>query len=80
MLYRSYCQRGNLENRIKELHYAWNCRTSCTSFLGQSVPCLMTAAAYVLLQEAAIASGAHGCARAQVSTLREALSENSAFT
>jgi len=28
-----YCQRGDLENRIKELHYGMEIgRTSCTSF------------------------------------------------
>ena len=33
-----YCQRGEIENRIKELHAMEIDRTSCTRLLGQSVP------------------------------------------
>jgi len=67
-----YCQRGDLENRIKELHYGMEIgRTSCTSFWANQLRVLMTAAAYVLMQE--LRSGLTGTAsaRAQVSTLRE---------
>ncbi len=67
-----YCQRGDLENRIKELHYGMEIgRTSCTSFWANQLRVLMTAAAYVLMQE--LRSGLAGTpsARAQVSTLRE---------
>ncbi len=47
---------GGLENRIKELHYGMEIgRTSCTELLGQSVPSMMTAAAYVLMQELRLA-------------------------
>ena len=67
-----YCQRGDLENRIKELHYGMEIgRTSCTSFWANQFRVLMTTAAYVLMQE--LRSGLVGTAsaRAQVSTLRE---------
>jgi Transposase DDE domain group 1 len=41
-----YCQRGDLENRIKELHYGMEIgRTSCTSFWANQFRVLMTAAA-----------------------------------
>jgi len=67
-----YCQRGDLENRIKELHYGMEIgRTSCTSFLGQSVPRADDRRGLRTVAGAAIASGAHGLRRAQVSTLRE---------
>ncbi len=47
-----YRQRGDLENRIKELHYGMEIgRTSCTSFWANQLRVLMTAAAYVLMQE-----------------------------
>ncbi len=67
-----YCQRGDLENRIKELHYGMEIgRTSCTSFWANQLRVLMTTAAYVLMQE--LRSGLVGTAsaRAQVSILRE---------
>lgn len=67
-----YCQRGDLENRIKELHYGMEIgRTSCTSFWANQFRVLMTAAAYVLMQELRLALAGTGSARAQVSTLRE---------
>src|SRR5262249_21276725 len=62
-----YCQRGDLENRIKELHYGMEIgRTSCTSFWANQFRVLMTAAAYVLMQE--LRSGLAGTAssRAEV--------------
>jgi len=38
-----YCQRGDLENRIKELHYGMEIgRTSCTSFWANQFRVLMT--------------------------------------
>jgi hypothetical protein len=33
-----YCQRGEIENRIKELHDLQIDRTSCSDFLGQPTP------------------------------------------
>jgi hypothetical protein len=67
-----YCQRGDLENRIKELHYGMEIgRTSCTSFWANQFRVLMTAAAYVLMQELRLGLRGTGSARAQVSTLRE---------
>ena len=47
-----YCQRGDVENRIKELHHGLEIdRTSCTRFWANQLRGLMTAAAYVLMQE-----------------------------
>jgi hypothetical protein len=66
-----YCQRGDLENRIKELHYGMEIgRTSCTSFWANQFRVLMTAAAYVLMQELRLGLAGTGSARAQVSILR----------
>ena len=67
-----YCQRGDLENRIKELHYGMEIgRTSCTNFWANQFRVLMTAAAYVLMQELRSGLAGTASARAQVSTLRE---------
>jgi Transposase DDE domain group 1 len=67
-----YCQRGDLENRIKELHYGMEIgRTSCTNFWANQFRVLMTAAAYVLMQELRLRLAGTASARAQVSTLRE---------
>jgi hypothetical protein len=69
-----YCQRGNIENRIKELHHGMQIdRTSCTSFWANQFRVLMTAAAYVLMQELRLRLARTEYARAQVSTLREHL-------
>jgi hypothetical protein len=69
-----YCQRGEIENRIKELHHGLEIdRTSCTSFWANQLRVLLTAAAYVLMQELRAAAAGTDCARAQVSTLRERL-------
>ena len=47
-----YCQRGDIENRLKELHHGLEIdRTSCTKFWANQFRVLMTAAAYVLMQE-----------------------------
>ncbi len=49
-----YCQRGDVENRIKELHYGMEIgRTSCPNFWANQFRVLMTAAADVLMQERA---------------------------
>jgi hypothetical protein len=67
-----YCQRGDIENRIKELHYGMEIgRTSCTSFWANQLRVLMTAAAYVLMQELRSGLAGTASARAQVSILRE---------
>jgi hypothetical protein len=69
-----YCGRGEMENRIKELHHGLEIdRTSCSSFLANQLRVLLTAAAYVLMQELRLIARRSGCARAQVSTLRERL-------
>jgi hypothetical protein len=48
-------------------------RTSCSSFLANQLRVLLTAAAYVLMQELRLIARRGDCARAQVSTLRERL-------
>jgi DDE family transposase len=68
-----YCQRGDIENRIKELHDLEIDRTSCTSFWANQFRVLLTAAAYVLLQELRLRAAGTACARAQVLLLRERL-------
>ena len=69
-----YCQRGEIENRLKELHQGLEIdRTSCSKFLANQFRVLMTAAAYVLMQELRLRAARTGCARAQVWTLRERL-------
>src|ERR1700732_304276 len=69
---KTYCQRGEVENRIKELHDGMQIgRTSCSSFLANTFRVLLTAAAYVLMQEMRLYLFRTRHARAQVSTLRE---------
>lgn len=71
---REYCQRGDIENRIKELKHGMQMdRTSCTRFWANQFRVLMTAAAYVLMQELRLRAARTACARAQVWTLREHL-------
>ena len=65
-----YCQRGEIENHIKELHELEIDRTSCSRFWANQFRLLLTAAAYVLLQELRLRAARTGCARAQVATLR----------
>ncbi len=66
-----YCQRGDSENRIKELKHDLQIdRTSCTSFLANQFRVLLTAAAYVLFQELRGALRGTALARAMVATLR----------
>ena len=67
-----YCQRGDVENRIKELHDGMQIgRTSCSDFLANTFRVLLTAAAYVLMQEMRLHLSPTRHARAQVSTLRQ---------
>jgi hypothetical protein len=73
-VYQRYRERGDVENRIKELQYGLQIdRTSCTRFWANQFRVLLTAAAYVLMQELRLHAKRTGCARAQVSTLRERL-------
>ena len=68
-----YCQRGEIENRIKELHDLQIDRTSCSQFWANQFRVLLTAAAYVLMQELRLRAAHTNCARAQVWMLRERL-------
>jgi hypothetical protein len=69
-----YCARGDIENRIKELHHGLEIdRTSCSRFLANQLRGLLTAAAYVLYQELRLRAARTAYRRAQVSTLREQL-------
>jgi hypothetical protein len=61
------------QNRIKELHELQIDRTSCSDFWANQFRVLLTAAAYVLLQELRLRAAGTDCARAQVWTLRERL-------
>jgi hypothetical protein len=73
-VYQRYRERGDAENRIKELQYGLQIdRTSCTRFWANQFRVLLTATAYVLMQELRLHAKHTGCARAQVSTLRERL-------
>ncbi|MGH7926481.1 MAG: IS1380 family transposase [Candidatus Binatia bacterium] len=66
-----YCARGDMENRIKELKDGLQIdRTSCVSFKANQLRVLITAAAYVLMQELRLRARGTRCARAQVDTLR----------
>lgn len=68
---RIYCARCDAENRIKELKVGLEIdRTSCTRFCANQLRALMTAAAYVLMQELRLKARHTHCAKAQVSTLR----------
>ena len=73
-LYLMCCARAHIENRIKELHHGLEIdRTSCQRFLANQLRVLLTAAAYVLMQELRRRAAGTSLARAQVSTLRERL-------
>jgi hypothetical protein len=66
-----YCARGDIENRIKELHHDLGIgRTSCSRFWANQLRVLLTAAAYVLMQELRLCAARTSCARAQMATLR----------
>jgi hypothetical protein len=69
-----YCLRGDVENRIKELHHGLEIdRTSCSRFWANQFRVLLTAASYALMQEIRLRAVKTAFARAQVSTLRERL-------
>ena len=66
-----YCARGDMDNRLKELKLGFEIdRTCCTSFLANQFRVLMSADAYVLMQELRLKARRTGCGRAQFSTLR----------
>jgi hypothetical protein len=66
-----YCARGDIENRIKELQHDLGIgRTSCSRFWANQLRVLLTAAAFVLMQELRLRAARTSCARAQVATLR----------
>ncbi len=69
-----YCGRGDIENRIKELLDGLQIdRTSCTKFWANQLRVLLTAAAYVLMQELRLRAARTACARTQVTWLRDRL-------
>jgi hypothetical protein len=73
-IYDLYRQRGDCENRIKELHHGLELdRTSCSRFLANQLRVLLTTAAYVLMQELRREARGTACEGAQVATLRERL-------
>jgi hypothetical protein len=78
-IYELYCQRGEIENRIKELHNGMHIgRTSCTRFWANQFRVLLTVAAYGLMQELRLWASRTRLARAQVETLRICLLKISA--
>jgi hypothetical protein len=69
-----YCRRGDIENRIKELHDGLQIgRMNCCRFWASQLRVLLTAAAYVLLQELRLRAARTAYARTQVTGLRERL-------
>jgi hypothetical protein len=73
-VYKIYRGRGDVENKIKELHYSLAIdRTSCSDFKPNQFRLLLTAAAYVLMQEIRRNAAGTVLQNAQVSTLRERL-------
>jgi len=69
-----YCKRGDVENRLKELHHGLEMdRTSCSRFMANQFRVLLTLAAYILFQELQRRARGTACADAQVTTLRERL-------
>jgi hypothetical protein len=73
-VYEFYCARGDVENRLKELHHGLEMdRTSCSKFRANQFRVLLALAAYILFQELRRRAGKTACADAQVTTLRERL-------
>jgi hypothetical protein len=73
-VYAVYRQRGDVENRYKELKDSLGLgRTSCSRFLANQVRVLLTATAYILFQTLQQHAQGTACAGAQVATLRERL-------
>ncbi len=70
-LYHFYCQRGDSENRIKELKEDLHAdRLSCHRFLANQFRLLLHAAAYILLQVVQQSLAKTELARAQVKTIQ----------
>jgi hypothetical protein len=70
-VYEFYCQRGEIENRIKELKDGMQIdRTSCSRFWANQFRVLLTVAAYTLMQEIRLWAKRTALARAQVNRLR----------
>ncbi len=73
-VYQVYRARGDMENRLKELHHGLELdRTSCQRFTANQFRVLLTAAAYILFQTLQAHTPGTACADAQVSTVRERL-------
>lgn len=73
-VYTLYRQRGDVENRIKELKDGLALdRLSCSRFLGNQFRLLLTLAAYILVQALRLQAAGTAWATAQVTTLRERL-------
>jgi hypothetical protein len=73
-VYEVYRGRGDMENRIKEVHHGLEIdRTSCCRFLANQFRVLLTAAAYVWMQELRRLARHTDCHNAQVSKLRDRL-------
>jgi len=73
-VYKIYRGRGDVENKIKELHYGLAIdRTSCSDFKPNQFRLLLTAAAYVLMQEIRRNAAGTVLQNAQISTMRERL-------
>jgi hypothetical protein len=71
IVYQVYRQRGDCENRIKELKDGlYLDRLSCSSFWANQLRLLLVAAAYVLMQELRLRLKDTPLARAQIETLR----------
>ena len=67
---RFYVQRGDVENRIKELIHALQIdRTSCSSFLANQFRVLLAAAAYLLIQEIRACADGTDFENAQAATI-----------
>jgi hypothetical protein len=73
-VYKIYRGRGDVENKIKELHHGLAIdRTSCSDFKPNQFRLLLTAAAYVLMQEIRRNAAGTVLQNAQISTMRERL-------
>jgi hypothetical protein len=71
-VYQLYRERGDVENRIKELKAGLGLdRLSCSRFLSNQFRLLLTAAAYILVQALRLHAAGTACATAQATTLRE---------
>src|SRR5215470_8606958 len=71
-VYQLYRERGDVENRIKELKDGLALdRLSCSRFLSNQFRLLLTAAAYILVQALRLHAAGTAWATAQATTLRE---------